>query len=113
MIDKAYGVIFTDLVMMAVDIEAVFAYDTSSFLMALSRFASVPEWEEIIYSDHGSQLVGAERKLKEAWERIDQKSLHKNGIENGLTWVFCLADTPWHQEAVGSLEKCVKQFALL
>ena len=54
---KTYGVIFTDLVMMAVHIEVMFAYDTSSFLMALSRFASVLGWEEIIYSDHGSELV--------------------------------------------------------
>ena len=55
---KTYGVIFTDLVMMAVHIEAMFAYDTSSFLMTLSRFASVLGWEEIIYIDHGSHLVG-------------------------------------------------------
>ena len=54
---KTYGVIFTDLVMMAVHIEAMFAYDSISFLMALSRFASVLGWEEIIYSDHGSELV--------------------------------------------------------
>ena len=54
---KTYEVIFTYLVMMAVHIETMFAYDTISFLMALSRFASVLGWEEIIYSDHGSELV--------------------------------------------------------
>ena len=54
---KTYEVIFTYLVMMAVHIETMFAYDTISFLMALSRFASVRGWEEIIYSDHGSELV--------------------------------------------------------
>ena len=42
---KAYGVIFTNLVMRAVHNKAVFAYDTSSFLMALSRFASVRGWK--------------------------------------------------------------------
>ena len=30
--------------------------DTSSFLMALSRFVSVQGWPEKIYSDPGSQL---------------------------------------------------------
>ena len=38
---KAYGVIFTDLVSRAVHIEAVYGYDKPSFLLALSRFASV------------------------------------------------------------------------
>ena len=63
--DKAYGVMFTDLAMRAVHIEAVFGYNTSNFLMALSRFASLRGWPEMIYSDPGSQLVGAERELKE------------------------------------------------
>ena len=44
---KAYGVIFTDLVMMAVHIEARFAYDTRSLLMVLSRFASVRGWKRL------------------------------------------------------------------
>ena len=86
---KAYGVIFTDLAMRAVHIEAVFGYDTEAFLLALSRFVSVRGWPEIIYSDPGSQLVGAERELKEAWKSVVRQSLHKKGADNGLTW--CLA----------------------
>ena len=68
---KAYVLRFTDLAMRAVHIEAVFGYDTSNFLMALIRFASIRGWKEKIYSDPGSQLVGAER---EAWKKIDRKS---------------------------------------
>ncbi len=63
---KAYGIIFTDLVVGAVHIEAVYGYDTQSFLMALSRFASIRGWPTTIYSDPGSQIVGADRELKEA-----------------------------------------------
>ena len=68
---KAYGVMLTDLEMRPVHIEVVFGYETSNFLMALSRFASLRGWPEMIYSDPGSQLVGAEKELKEAWQRID------------------------------------------
>ena len=59
-----YGVMFTDLAWRAVHIQAVFGYDTSNFLMALSRFAStcIGVWPEKIDSDRGSQLVGAEIK---------------------------------------------------
>jgi hypothetical protein len=106
---KAYGVIFTDLVMRAVHIEAVFGYDTESFLMALSRFVSVRGWPEIIYSDPGSQLIGAERELAETWKSIDRQSLHKSGTENGLTWIFGPADSPWYQGAVESLVKSAKR----
>ena len=60
---KAYGVIFTDLVSRAVHIEAVYGYDTPSFLLALSRFASVRGWPQFIYSDPGSQLIGAEKEV--------------------------------------------------
>lgn len=106
---KAYGVIFTDLVSRAVHIEAVYGYDTCSFLMALSRFTSIRGWPAYIYSDPGSQLIGAERELKEHWEKIDRGKLHKNGVENGLTWVFGSADSPWHQGAVESLVKAAKR----
>ena len=106
---KAYGVIFTDLVSRAVHIEAVYGYDTSSFLMALSRFASIRGWPQYLYSDPGSQLIGAERELMEAWKRIDRSKLHKNGVENGLTWIFGSADSPWHQGAVESLVKAAKR----
>ena len=69
---KAYGVIFTDLVMRAVHIEAVFGYDTESFLMALSRFVSVRGWPKIIYSDPGSQLIGAERELERVHDGVQR-----------------------------------------
>ena len=63
---KAYGVIFMDMVSRAVHIEVVCGYDTNSFLMALSRFASIRGWPQYICSKSGSQLVGAEKELKEA-----------------------------------------------
>ena len=106
---KAYGVMFTDLVMRAVHIEAVFGYDTSNFLMALSRFASIRGWPEKIYSDPGSQLVGAERELKETWQKIECESLRRNAAQNGTDWIFGPADSPWHQGAVESLIKAAKR----
>ncbi len=53
--------------------------------------------------------IGAERELKEAWEKIDRSELHKNGVENDLTWVFGTADSPWHQGAVESFVKAAKR----
>lgn len=106
---KAYGVMFTDLAMRAVHIEAVFGYDTSHFLIAFSRFVSIRGWPEKIFSDPGSQLVGAERELKEAWQKISQETLKRNSAQKGTTWVFGSADSPWHQGAVESLVKAAKR----
>jgi hypothetical protein len=106
---KAYGVIFADMVSRAVHVEAVYGYDTSSFLMALSRFCSLRGWPQYIYSDPGSQLIGAERELREAWEKIDRRELNKKGVPNGLKWIFGSADSPWHQGAVESLVKAAKR----
>ena len=106
---KAYGVLFTDLVMRAVHIEAVFGYDVNSFLLALSRFASVRGWPAKIYSDPGSQLVGVDRELKDAWLKIDHTALTSKCSEKGLQWIFGPADSPWHQGAVESLVKAAKR----
>ena len=106
---KTYGVIFTDLTMRAVHIEVVAGYDTSSFLMALCRFANIRGWPEIMYSDPGSQLVGAERELKEVWLKLDKPLLMQKGLEKGMTWIFGPADAPWHQGAVESMVKAAKR----
>ena len=106
---KAWGVIFTDLCSRAVHIEVVFGYDTQSFLLALSRFASIRGWPTVIYSDPGSQLVGANTELVNAWKDINLDTLKKHGAEFGLRWVFGPADSPWYQGAVESLVKSAKK----
>lgn len=106
---KAYGVIFTDMVMRAVHIEGVFGYDTNAFMMALSRFASVRGWPAKLYSDPGSQLIGAGRELREAWSNIDRSVLIRKCSDNGLEWIFGPADSPWYQGAVESLVKATKR----
>ena len=106
---KAYGVLFTDLVMRAVHIEFVFGYDTPSFLISFSRFTSIRGFPNVIYSDPGSQLIGAENELKEHWAKLDRKSLIRKGAGKGVKWIFGPADSPWHQGAVESLVKTVKR----
>ena len=56
----------------------------------MSRFACIRGWPATIYSDPGSQLVGADREIKEAWKGIDREALDKDGVQNGLTWFSVL-----------------------
>ena len=98
---KAWAVIFTDMTSRAVHIEATFAYDTSSFLLALSRFVSIRGWPQRIYSDPGSQILGASREINEAAAEL--------GAQHGLEWIVGPADSPWHQGAVEALVKTAKR----
>ena len=98
---KVWGVLYTDMVSRAVHIESMFGYDTDSFMLAMRRFASLRGTPQKLYSDPGSQLVGAKRELKDA--------MSKSGSENGFEWILGTPDAPWQQGAVESLVKTVKK----
>lgn len=106
---KAYGVLFTDVCSRAVHIEAVYGYDTDSFLMALKRFTNIRGWPAKIFSDPGTQLIGAEKELHEMWKAMDKAVLVSAGAEQGLKWIFGPGDAPWYQGAAESLIKTVKR----
>lgn len=106
---KGYGVIFTDLSSRAVHIEAAFGYDTSSFLLALSRFIYIRGYPSNIYSDPGSQLVGADAELKEAWTNMEHGRIRQVDAEKGMNWHFGPADSSWYQGAAESLISGIKR----
>lgn len=106
---KAWGVIFTDLCCRALHIEVAFGYDTESFLLAFSRFTAIRGWPSTVYSDPGSQLVGANEELKRAWKSMDQDKITQVSAASATEWKFSPADSPWYQGAVESLIKSVKR----
>lgn len=105
---KVYGVIFTDLGSKAVHIEPSYGYDTSSFMQALQRFASIRGWPSTIYSDPGSQLTHTNKELRRMWIEVDRETLIKTSTDKGLKWVFGPADSPWHQGSIEALVKSAK-----
>jgi len=106
---KVYGVLFTDLASRAVHIEPAFAYDTESFLMALQRFSNIRGWPQTIYSDPGSQLIGAEKELVHMWQELETETVFKISANNGTEWKFSPADSPWRQGAAEVLIKAAKR----
>ena len=91
---KAYGIIFTDLYSRAVHIEAAFGCDTDSFMVAFMRFTSIRGWPEIMYSDPGTQLVNADKELRQMWRKMEKQVLYQVSASNGLQWIFGPADSP-------------------
>ena len=106
---KVWGVLITDMCCRAVHIECVFGYDTEQFLIAMQRFGHLRGWPQIIYSDPGSQLVGASNELRDIWESIDKDAVKRAGASTGTEWVFGPADSPWYQGAAESLIKSAKK----
>ena len=60
-----YGVIFTCLNTRAVHLELAVDLTTMEFMQVLRRFFSIRGYPEVLLSDNGSQMVGAERELRE------------------------------------------------
>ena len=82
---------------------------TATCLFGLGFPASVRGWPQFMYSDPGSQLIGAEKESRNAWQNMDEDELRKKGVQNGMNWIFGPTDSPWYQGAVESLIKISKR----
>ena len=107
---KVWGVIFVCLPSRAVHIDVTSGYDTRSFLVALSRFTALRGWPSIIYSDPGTQLVGASKEVRELWDSIRQGEDELSVMSrHGCQWIFGPADSPWYQGSAEALIRSAKK----
>ncbi len=83
---KHYGCLFTCMQIRAVHIELVHDLTTDPFLMAFNRFISRRGVPSIIYSDHGSNFVGAELELRTICASLDQHRLGGAMSKRGVKW---------------------------
>ena len=106
---KCYGVIITCLVVRAVHVDISEDYSTDTFLQVFRRFASVRGWPKKVFSDNGTQLVGASRELKDLVAGLDWQQIQNHGAEMGVEWKFSPADAPWYNGASEALVKTTKR----
>ena len=64
--EKRYGCVFTCLVTRAVHLEVARSLETDSFINALRRFVGRRGLPSDIYSDNGTNFVGADREIKQS-----------------------------------------------
>ena len=107
---KRCGVIFTCLVVRAVYVDVAVDYSTDGFMQVFRRFISIRGCPGKIYSDEGTQLVGASNELKRIvngleWSKIKGDSADLGAVE----WIFSPANAPWYNGAVEALVKTVKR----
>ena len=105
---KVWGFIIVDLPSRAVHIEVTPGYDTGSFLISFRRYAAIRGWPSKVYSDPGTQLVGASAEVRRAWEMLQTNDVIAECLRKGTEWVFGPSDSPWYQGAAESLIKSAK-----
>ena len=107
---KVYGIIINCLVTRSSYIDIVEGYDTDSLLTMLRRFISIRGFPKTIYSDCGSQMVMADKNLKDLITDWDCNKLTTFGSNEGIEWSFTKsADAPWENGCSESLIRLVKK----
>ncbi|XP_043264181.1 uncharacterized protein LOC122404312 [Colletes gigas] len=86
---KAYIAVFICFATRAVHIELVHDYTTSAFLAALDRFIARRGVPSCMFSDNGTNFVGADRELKEHFNTVYQTpEMRTKCGQKGIKWRF-------------------------
>ena len=88
---KRYSAMFTCMASRAVHIEVTFSLDTDSFILALWRLVAQQGNIRSIYSDNGSNFIGAEQELKKVYMEMDNRKIQSFLLEHGGDWIR------WHK----------------
>ena len=106
---KHYGVIFTCRNTRAVHLQLATDCSTMEFLQVLRRFFCIRGFPAVILSNNGTQMVGAERVLREMIEGFDVEQLQKFCAERGITWIFITPAAPHQNGCAEALVKSSKR----
>lgn len=108
---KVYGCVFVCMSVKAVHIEIVSDLSTEGFLAALRRFVARRALPGHIYSDNGTNFVGASNQLRELYALMASDELksrvHDFATSNYITWHF---NPPFSPHFGGIWEAAVKSF---
>lgn len=111
---KVWGVVFCCMASRAIHTELVNTMSTEGFLMAYQRFTAIRGHPRKLWSDPGTNFIGAKPVLEELYRFLD--SLNKAGLEeaaakNGTEWTWKIlpADSPHRNGAAEAAVRIVKR----
>lgn len=102
---KRYGMLFTCLTVRAIHIELTESLTTDSTIMALRRMAARRGMPQIIISDNGTNLRGADSELKQSIAELSTEAVREAGAVRGVDWRFIPPGAP---EMGGSWERMIR-----
>ena len=111
--EKRWGFLFTCLTNCAIHLELVPSMDTSSSVMAIERFFSRRGTPSIIWSDNGTNFVGAEKELLLCNKNRNAEAL-LSLVHKGIKWKFNPPSSP-HQGGPweGMVRSCKSVFYVI
>ncbi len=104
---KRWGFLFTCLTTRAIHVEIVPSMDTSSCVMALERFMARRGYPSVIWSDNGTNFIGAEKELLACVRSWNNQQISDKLAANFIRWKFNPPSAP-HQG--GSWERLIRSF---
>ncbi|XP_062713237.1 uncharacterized protein LOC134290188 [Aedes albopictus] len=103
--EKRWGVLITCLVVRAIHIEIAHSLNTSSCIMALRNFMCRRGTPVELFSDRGTNFIGANRELTEALRFLDEDKLMQEFVTPHTKWTFLPPSSP---HMGGSWERLVQ-----
>ena len=85
---KRWGALFTCMSSRAVHVEVLDSMDTDAYINALRRFMARRGPVRKMWSDNGSNLVAAEKEMREALGRLDPSKIERELTKTGVEWHF-------------------------
>ena len=108
---KGYGCVFVCMATKAVHIEVASDLTTEGFLGAFRRFISRRAIPSAVYSDNGSNFVGANNQLRELYVLFNSEKfrdeVHSFAVKKNIIWHFNPPESPHFG---GIWEAAVKSF---
>ena len=86
--EKRYGCLFVCMATKAIHLEVAHSLDSSSFIQALRRFIGRRGKPHVMYSDNGTNFVGAERELREGIQNWNQEAIANELTQENIEWHF-------------------------
>nr|XP_042907172.1 uncharacterized protein LOC107438580 [Parasteatoda tepidariorum] len=106
---KSWIVIYTCAVFRAIHLELTTSLSTESFLQTFRRYVARRGRPAIVYSDNGTNLVGANNLLK----KINWDAVVKNSAVNKINWKFIPPSAPWWggfwERLIGILKRILRK----
>ncbi|XP_073670277.1 uncharacterized protein [Paramisgurnus dabryanus] len=111
---KVWGIVFCCMASRAIHTELVNTMSTESFLMAYQRFTAIRGHPKKIWSDPGTNFVGAKSVLEELYtflNGLDRSAVEEVSARNGTDWQWKIqpADSPHRNGAAEAAVRIVKK----
>lgn len=114
-VTKGYVCIFICLASKAIHLELASDLTTESFINAFKRFVSRRGFCKTIFSDNGTNFVGARNEFAEIYKLLNSSNMHRYLSQSNIEWKFIPANSPhmggiW-EAAVRSLKYYLKHIS--